>query len=159
MVLGWLLLVAGGIQATLMLLQYAGLDPFFSATTGTFDYRRADDRHHRLPESGGGVLALSLAGLFLLRRITLSAGLLSSVILFAVLLTANRGCILGLAVAGGAVLICVGFSRQVSRRRLVVMLGGAVSLMVLAVALMPATRSRLWEVVVAPQSPPRSPRA
>ena len=152
MVLGWLLLVAGGIQATLMLLQYAGLDPFFSATTGTVDYRPA-----RMigtigyQNQAAEFLALSLAGLFLLRRITLSAGLLSSVILFAVLLTANRGCILGLAVAGGAVLICVGLSRQVSRRRLVVMLGGAVSLMVLAVALMPATRSRLWEVVVAPQ--------
>lgn len=150
--LGRLLLAAGGIQAALMLLQRFGLDPFFADTTSAFTYRPA-----RMigtigyQNQAAELLALCLAGLFLLRRVTLPAVILSLVILLAALLTANRGCILGLAAAGGVLLMGMSFSGRLSRLRLGLIWGAAALVLAMAVALVPETLSRFRELVVAPE--------
>ena len=151
-ILGRLLLAAGGIQAALMLLQRFGLDPFFADTTAAFTYRPA-----RMigtigyQNQAAELLALCLAGLFLLRRVTLSAGILSPVILLAALLTANRGCILGLAAAGGVLLMSMSLSGRLSRLMLGLIWGAAALVLALAVALAPEPLSRFRELVVAPE--------
>lgn len=101
-VLGYCLLAAGVVQAVIMMLQRFGVDPFFAETTRLMPYAPA-----RMLGTVGyqnqaaEFLALSMAGFFMIPwRHRKSAAPVLLIIFTAILLTANRGALLGCLGAG-----------------------------------------------------------
>ena len=149
---GGFLVAAGLIQAVLMVLQHAGMDPLFAGTTAGMDYAPG-----RMVGTIGyqnqavDFLALALPGVLLLT--SSSAWFLCGAALAfpVILLTGYRGGILAFAFGvflAGALSMLARFRVRGNRRRWA-MIGGVLALcmgvVVVAIALVPQTKGRFRE--------------
>ncbi len=153
--IAWALVVAGFIQAALMIAQYAGVDPLFGSTTVGMDYRPGRmigtiGYHNQAAD----FLAVCSVGLFLLVHRPWLRMLLVGGVLLVVGLTASRAGIVGIAGALGASEVVRIFREN--RRRVAVthLLAPAAALAILAgglVLFMPTTRDRFADVIWHPE--------
>lgn len=150
--IGGFLVAAGLIQAVLMVLQRAGLDPVFAATTAEMDYvpgRMVGTIGYQ--NQAVDFLALSVLGILLITASPAWFICGASLLLPVIVLTGNRGGILAFAVAvffsGARALLA--HPRMCGGWRRFAALAGAmlvcVGLLVTAVAFIPQTRGRFLE--------------
>lgn len=152
-IFGSLLLLAGGSQAVLMLLQRFGLDPLFPSITWGMSYAPS-----RMIGTVGfqnqavDAVALSCAGVLLISPSMKWLLLWAGVAFPVVVLSGNRGGILGFLSAMVITVVLYGlgvFSPPDGKKRLggtALALSAAFSVFVLAIALVPETRERFMEI-------------
>lgn len=153
------LLLSGGIQIVLMLLQYIGRDPLFAETTAAFAYRPermiGTIGYHNQAAS---FLALSSVTLIAVVRIHVVRLLALCAVLAVVCLTGNRAAIVGFSFSILAVEVFAVLSTISDRKRGILRLLVAVVILLAVIGtlfqIMPTTRERFGEVVVNPKRVP-----
>ena len=135
-------------QALLMLLQFAGLDPLFGATTRALEHRPA-----RMigtigyQNQAADVVALGAAGLFLAVRSTPLRLALSALLLGVIAMTGNRAALAAAVLAMAAGQLALGVGDRARRRRSWLAVCALAAAVVPIIALVPASRERFADLL------------